>query len=113
MAHFDALNCPTPATPEHPAKEAGGLGWRGERRWRYLSRFGGKRVRHRAVKGDRPQAGSPAPDGAPGLGRRPAARAQAERARAAGGQTADSLLELTRSQAIFKFFRSYTLSINE
>jgi hypothetical protein len=83
-------------------------------RWRYSSRFGGKRVRHRAVKGGRPQAGSrPAPDGAPGLGRRPAARARAERARAAGGQTADSLLELTRSQAIFKFFRSYTLSINE
>jgi len=43
------------------------------------------------VKEGRAQAGSRSPVGAPGLGRGPAARAQAELTRAANGRTADSL----------------------
>src|SRR5271166_480687 len=41
MAHFDAESWPPSATPEHPAEDAGGLGWRGEQRWSYSRRFEG------------------------------------------------------------------------
>src|SRR5258708_20543035 len=41
MAHFDTEKWPTRYKAEHPAEEAGGLGWRGERRWNYSRRFEG------------------------------------------------------------------------
>src|SRR6266851_269291 len=55
MAHFDAQNWPTRFNPSILPEAAGGLGWRGERKWSYSSKFGGN-----TSSGWEPSRGSPA-----------------------------------------------------
>src|SRR5713101_7022154 len=91
MAHFDALNWPTPASRSI-------LQMRQEARDEEESKGGairadteGLRVRRRDDKRDCPQVGGAPPDGAPGTGGCTAAGAQADPTRAAGGGAADCL----------------------